>query len=309
MLGSIIRLWIVSPEKVNSYGYNRRGTRVGFQLKWGASWIEIPLIRDTAKRDSIIKAGVDTTLEASSLLSDVTKYADKRYVVKYMTNTGAVFIAADGRPLTISCKYTTGSNPDDMAGVAITLQGSGKYSCAWLTEIAAEEPVDPPEPPVVDPTKEDFDTLANVKVYAFGSGFVELSLGQVVNGASYSQPSAGVIRLQLASGNGQIHVIRWFDGVKTVTASEYKLNTVFADTPWNKDNNGSVDPGEVYARIAGYNAPNEPNGSIGVEFFPEVGVFTAINFADKYGIGISLVKGGDTGTHYIDIDYISWTFA
>lgn len=316
MLGNIIRLWIITPDKVASFGHNSVGTRVGFQLKWGAEWTEIPLIRDTSSESGSISdvSNSDFKFTAVSMLISM-KMLGQRYVCKYMTNTGATYIVGNGRAFVLNGCYTTGKQPGDVAGITLSLQGDSHYPDQWLVEIPAEKPVDPPEPPIIDPLIEHFENTAGFKVYAFGdTGFVELALGQVVKGASWSQPAASIIRLQLgpAEYGSQIHVIRWFDAAKSVIGTRsLNITNVYAETPFNYSSNGSVDAGEVYARSAYYNTMNEPNGSTGSEFIPSIGVLNTNNnyVMEKSGFGISLHKGGDSATHYIDIDYMQWTFA
>lgn len=317
MLGNIIRLWLIAPDKVASFGHNCTGTRVGFQLKYGAEWVEVPLLRDTAGTSGSISdvSASDFKFTAVSMLVSM-KMLGNRYVCKYMTNTGATYIVGNGRAFVINGDYATGKQPGDVSGITLSLQGASHFPDQWLVEITAEKPVDPPEPPTIDPLIEHFENTAGFKVYAFGdTGFVELALGQVVRGASWSQPAASIIRLQLgpAEYGSQIHVIRWFDGVKSVIGNySIKITNVYGETPFYYSQNGSLDAGEVYARWAYYNTANEPNGSIGLEFIPTVGVpdyNNDNNVMDKSGFGIKLCKGGDSATHYIDLDYMQWTFA
>lgn len=293
MIGTIIKILVVDPADVDSVGYNSRGVRVGFALKSGKAWTEIPIYRDTATFSSKVASGASLDFEAVSASLDASKMVGKRYLVRVNLADGLSFILGNCQPFSLEYAFSSGEKPGDTVGTSLKLKGSSIGVWQQLVEVVVPDP----EPETLTFT-EDFETLDNVTFSTYPLG---------VEGC-HSQPRAGIVRLlipyieSLPSGLPNVQSIMHlaFPAARRFTNVKIKIDAISENL-------------SLYYKPAGFQAVT-PTGSYTTAFDPATMLwqYNPAAHADSGNpvqeFRFSFVDGIHKGDAWIDIDYIEWTW-
>jgi len=293
MLGTIVKVFVVSPSDVDSVGFNSRGVRVGFALKLGKAWTEIPIYRDSSKLNSKVLSGISLEFEGISANLDISKMVGKRYLVKVLLADGLSYILGSCQPFSLDYAFGSGEQPGDTVGTSLKLQGNSLGVWHQLVEVVVPDP----EPEILTIT-ENFDTLDNVTFSTYPLG---------VEGC-HSQPRAGIVRLlipyieSLPSGLPNVQSIMHlaFPAARRFTNVKIKIDAISENL-------------SLYYKPAGFQAVT-PTGSFSTTFDPAT-MLWQYNPAAHADAGnpveefrFSFVDGIHKGDAWIDIDYIEWTW-
>lgn len=292
MLGNIIRLWLVAPDKVATAGWNRKGVRVGFALTPGSAWIQIPIYRDTTKYSGKVSP-VNTFDISASTAANFKDVNGRMYVCLFQTADGKQYLVGDGRAFKVNLDFSSGQTPGDETAISIKLSGNS------LSVYHEMETIVVPTPDPVNLTeREEFDTLDNVYFSTYPVGL----------DGCHSQPEPGTLRLlvpyfESIPGGGTViqsmvhipfHEARRFTRVKIKFSALSDIPSVFTPPTGFK----AVTPSGSFATTFNpssleweYVPANHGDSGNPVEEF----VFT---FSDTIG----------QGSAYVDIDYIEWTW-
>lgn len=204
MIGGIAKISIQLYSNINSKGYTFNGKRLGFSLKEGISWFDIPFQRDSASESGSV-SNLANNLEAEfktiGINTNLLYFNGKRIVCKYVTSNNEERIIGAEQPITISISYSTGEKLGDEQGMMIKLSAKTRH----IPELNVT-PTIPPEPPAVIPDSVCFLRADSVELY---NGYVKRLIdksGNGYHGVSSDQYSGNPYIQNALNGKPVVHV-------------------------------------------------------------------------------------------------------